>query len=98
MGHKDLRLEQIVQNLVFYNFSLSWLLPRDGFQFIFSLRDNKNDLFTLLHSASLSRFTHLSSPDSCKVITLTSIKKKIWRPVGGVKIFASGWKEPFNEK
>ena len=98
MGHKDPRLGQIVQNLVFCNISLSWLLPRDGFQFIFFLRDNENDLFTLLHSASLSRFIHLSSPDSCKVITLTSIKKKIWSPVGGVKIFTSGWKELFNEK
>ena len=34
MGHKDLRPEQIVQKLVFYNMSFSWLLPLDGFQFI----------------------------------------------------------------
>ena len=44
VGHKDLRLGQIVYKLVFYNISLSWLLPLDGFQFIFSLRDSENDL------------------------------------------------------
>ena len=95
MGHKDLRLGQIVQKLVFYNISFSWILPLVGFQFIFLLRDSENDLVTLLHSASLSRFTYLSSPDSCKVITLTSIRKKIWSPVGGLKMFTSGCKEPF---
>ena len=41
MGHKDLRLGQIVYILVFYNISLSWLLPLDGFQFIFLLHDNE---------------------------------------------------------
>ena len=37
VGHKDLRLGQleIVYILVFYNISFSWLLPLDGFQFIF---------------------------------------------------------------
>ena len=44
MGHKDLRLRQIVQKLIFYNISFSWLLPLDGFQFIFLLRDSENDL------------------------------------------------------
>ena len=44
MGHKDLRLGQIVYILVFYNISFSWLLPVDGFQFIFLLRDSENDL------------------------------------------------------
>ena len=44
MGHKDLRLWQIVQKLIFYNISFSWLLPPDGFQFIFLLRDSENDL------------------------------------------------------
>ena len=44
MGHKDLRLGQIVYILVFYNISFSWLLPPDGFQFIFLLRDSENDL------------------------------------------------------
>ena len=42
MGHKDLRLGQIVYILVFYNISFSWLLPLDGFQFTFSLRDSEN--------------------------------------------------------
>ena len=35
MGHKDLRLGQIVYILVFYNISFSWLLPLDGIQSIF---------------------------------------------------------------
>ena len=37
VGYKDLRFGQIVCILVFYNISFSWLLPLDGFQFIFSL-------------------------------------------------------------
>ena len=45
VGHKDLRLWQIVYILVFYNISFSWLLPLDGFQFIFLLRDSENDLY-----------------------------------------------------
>ena len=45
VGHKDLRRGQIVYVLVFYNMSFSWLLPLDGFQFIFFLlRDSENDL------------------------------------------------------
>ena len=44
VGHKDLRLKQIVYVLVFYNISFSWLLLLDGFQFIFLLRDSENDL------------------------------------------------------
>ena len=44
VGHKDLR--QIVYILVFYNISFSWLLPLDGFQFTFILRDGKNNLYT----------------------------------------------------
>ena len=35
VGHKDLRLGQIVYILVFYNISFSWFLPLHGFQFIF---------------------------------------------------------------
>ena len=46
VGHKDLRLGQIVYILVFYNISFSWFLPLDGFQFIFMLRDGENDLYT----------------------------------------------------
>ena len=45
VGHKDLRLGQIVYILVFYNISFTWLLPLDGFQFIFLLRDSENDLY-----------------------------------------------------
>ena len=44
VGHKDLRLGQFVYILVFYNISFSWLLPLDGFQFYFLLRDSENDL------------------------------------------------------
>ena len=45
MGHKDLRLGQIVQKLVFYNISFSWLLPPESFQLKFLLRDRENDLY-----------------------------------------------------
>ena len=48
VGHKDLRLEQIVYTLVFYNISFSWLLPLDGFLLIFLLRDSENDLYRLM--------------------------------------------------
>ena len=37
VGHKDLRLGQVVYILVFYNISFCCLLPLDSFQFIFSL-------------------------------------------------------------
>ena len=42
---KDLRLGHIVDILVFYSISFSWLFPLDGFQFILLLRDSENDLF-----------------------------------------------------
>ena len=48
VGHKDLRLGQIVYILVFYNISFSWPLPLDGFQFIFLLRDSENDLLIII--------------------------------------------------
>ena len=41
VGHKDLRLGQIVYILVFYNISFSWLPPPEGFQLIFLLRDSE---------------------------------------------------------
>ena len=44
VGHKDLRLGQIVHILVFYDISFSWLLPLDGFQFISLLRNSENYL------------------------------------------------------
>ena len=31
--------------LVFYNISFPWLLPLDGFQFIFLLCDSENDVY-----------------------------------------------------
>ena len=59
VGHKDLRLGQIVYILVFYNISFSWLLPQDGFQFIFLLRDSENDLlFRLCDNQHLLLGTH----------------------------------------
>ena len=56
VGHKDLRLGQIVYILVFYNISFSWLLPLDGFQFIFLLRDSENDLLVNCHDFNGSTF------------------------------------------
>ena len=44
VGHKDLRLGQIVHILVFYDISFSWPLPLDGFQFISLLRNSENYL------------------------------------------------------
>ena len=35
---------KIVSILLFYIISFYWLLPLDGFQFIFLLRDSENDL------------------------------------------------------
>ena len=35
VSHKDLTLGLVVYILVFYNISFSWLLPLEGFQFIF---------------------------------------------------------------
>ena len=46
VGHKDLKRGQIVYILVFYNISFSWLLPLDGFQLNFLLRDSENDLLS----------------------------------------------------
>ena len=52
MGHKDLKLGQIVYILVFYNISFSWPLPLDGFQFILLLRDREN--YLLLFEAAVA--------------------------------------------
>ena len=38
VGYKDLIFGKIVYILVFHNISFSWLLPLDGFQFIFRYR------------------------------------------------------------
>ena len=64
VGHKDLRLGQIVYILVFYNISFFWLLPLDRFQFFFVVvawqwkRSIKCNLMilTLLSSFTLSLF------------------------------------------
>ena len=49
VAHRDLRLGKIIYILVFYNISFSWLLPLDGFQYIFLLRDSENDLYPILN-------------------------------------------------
>ena len=49
MGHKDLRFGNIFNILVFYNISLSCLLPLEGFQYFFVpflLRDGKNEEYS----------------------------------------------------
>ena len=43
-GSQRPEIGKIVYVLVFFNISFSWLLPPDGFQFIFLLRDSENDL------------------------------------------------------
>ena len=53
VGHKDLRLGPIVYIIVFYNISFSWLLPLDGFQFNFLLRDSENDLYVDIDECSI---------------------------------------------
>ena len=68
VGHKDLRLGQIVYRLFFY-ISFSWLLPLDGFQFTFLLRDSENDLYEILYRQAgyptkAGYLTHLGSPTS----------------------------------
>ena len=57
VGHKDLRLGQIVYVLVFYNISFSWLLLLNSFQFIFLFCDSENDVksFARVHHATRSR-------------------------------------------
>ena len=42
VGHKELRLGQIVHILGFYNISFCWFLSMDGFQFIFLLLNDEN--------------------------------------------------------
>ena len=58
--HKDLRLCKIVYIIVFYNISFSWLLPLDGFQFIFLLRDGENDLYYLMQCTSILSGTKIN--------------------------------------
>ena len=58
MGHKDLRFGQIGYILVFYNISLSWLLPLDGFQFIFVCRVYFVTVKTKNYTVCKKRFAH----------------------------------------
>ena len=60
VGHKDLKLGQIVEELAFYNILFSWLLPLDGFQFIFLLRDSENDLYIISLSISFFQSSFLT--------------------------------------
>ena len=70
VGHKDLRLGQIVYILVFYNISFSSLLPLEGFQFIFLLRDSENDPIPRGLASSF-----VASSQSCeRWISLLSLK------------------------
>ena len=55
VGHKDLRLKQIVYILVFYNISFSWLLPLDSFQFIFLLREGNKTIYKDLYGKQFKR-------------------------------------------
>ena len=68
VGHKDLRLGQIVyiHALVFYNISFSWLLPLDGSQFILFANFRSLNLFQTFDTF----FRLLSVPDPC-----TALKK-----------------------
>ena len=70
MGHKDLRLGQIVYILVFYNISFSWPLPLDGFQFICLLRDSENDVLFWNTNMAL----HIFSPNPLPEIVLVADK------------------------
>ena len=75
VGHKDLRLGQIVYILVFYNISFSWLLPLDGFQFFSLLRDSVNDLlggfFESRTSTGSETFSILIVPWRCQICLAT---------------------------
>ena len=64
VGHKDLRLGQIVcmHELVFYNISFSWLLPLDGPHFIF-LQTQEFELISNINFNTL--FWLLLVPDPC---------------------------------
>ena len=77
MGPKDLRLGQIVYILVFYKISFSWLLPLDGFQFNFLLRDSENDLYTIKF------FSYYTG--SCKKFPFTTLALTVIKMQGGVK-------------
>ena len=70
MGHKDLRLGQIVYILVFCNISFSWPLPLDRFQFICLLRDSENNV--LFWNTNMA--IHIFSPHPLPEIVLAADK------------------------
>ena len=47
MWRTDFRLGEIVNVLVFYNISFSWLFSLNGLEFYFLSRDIENDLYGL---------------------------------------------------
>ena len=76
VGHKDLRLGQIVYMLVFYNISFSWLFPRassTGRFPIILLRDSENDLSVILsHKYTLVKLQFkLTGLMNSKIVELT---------------------------
>ena len=84
VGHKDLRFGQIVYILVFYNISFSWLLPLDGFQFIFLLRDSEKELYQTNNYVSILRFvfclhwlTNLSNTYTRLLMRLAAIIERV---------------------
>ena len=77
MGPNDLRLGQIVYILVFYNITFSWLLPLDGFQFNFLLRDSENDLYTIKFFFGLIK--------NCKKFPFTTLAFTVIKMLGGAK-------------
>ena len=84
VGHKDLRLGQIVYILVFYNISFSWLLPLDGFQLFFVAWQCKWSIRRLF------RVTHVNrkwGPVLLSIFTLIeTICPKIWtKPLKNAK-------------
>ena len=65
VGHKDRRIGQIVYISVFYNISFPWLLSLGGFQFIFFVAWQWNDLYQSLRTPfdqiNYKRKTHLKT-------------------------------------
>ena len=80
MGNKNLRHGQTVYILVFYSISFSWLLPVDGFQFIFLLRDSENDLVanSLYYFFEINKET-VEQVNSTGFLGLIIDKKLFWK-------------------
>ena len=64
-------LKKFVWILVFYNISFSWLLPLDGFQFIFLLRDSENDPRETIYKLTWSE------QNVCSVSLLDVVSKRL---------------------